>query len=54
MKKPIVRKVEQVPVSRFYEKYRSTLELQLLNTPLGMARPIVQPAFNRPGLALAG
>jgi HPr kinase/phosphorylase len=46
--------VEQVPVSRFCEKYRSTLELQLLNTPLGMSRPIVQPAFNRPGLALAG
>ena len=54
MKNPIVRKVEKVPMSRFYEKYRSTLEMQLLNTPLGMSRPIVQPAFNRPGLALAG
>ena len=53
MKTPIVRKVEKVQVSSFYERYRSTLELQLLNTPLGLSRPIVQPAFNRPGLALA-
>ena len=54
MKEPIVRKVQQVPVARFYENYRSTLELQLLNSPLGMSRPILQPAINRPGLALAG
>lgn len=54
MKDPIVRKVEQVPVARFYEKYRTDLELQLLNTPAGMSRYIIQPALNRPGLALAG
>ena len=54
MKEPIVRKVQQVPVARFYENYRSTLELQLINSPLGMSRAILQPAINRPGLALAG
>lgn len=54
MKEPIIRKVQQVPVARFYENYRGTLEMQLLNSPLGMSRPILQPAINRPGLALAG
>lgn len=54
MKAPTVRKVQQVAVARFYENYRSTLEMQLLNSPLGMSRPILQPAINRPGLALAG
>lgn len=54
MKKNIVRKVDQIAVARFYESYRQTLELQLLNSPLGMSRPILQPALNRPGLALAG
>lgn len=54
MKDPIVRKVEQVSVARFYELYRSQLELRLLNSPLGMSRNILQPSINRPGLALAG
>lgn len=54
MKNPIVRKVEHVSVSRFYEKYRDALELQLLNSPLGMSRYILQPSINRPGLALTG
>ena len=54
MKNPIVKKVEKISVARFYESYRSTLELQLLNSPLGMSRPILQPTLNRPGLALAG
>lgn len=54
MKAPTVRKVQQVAVARFYENYRATLEMQLLNSPLGMSRPILQPAINRPGLALAG
>ena len=54
MKEPIVRKVEKVSVARFYELYRNTLELQLLNSPLGMSRNILQPSINRPGLALAG
>ncbi|MCQ2371471.1 MAG: HPr(Ser) kinase/phosphatase [Akkermansia sp.] len=54
MKEPIVKKVESISVARFYETYRNTLELQLLNSPLGMTRPILQPTLNRPGLALAG
>ena len=54
MKEPVVKKVESISVARFYEQYRSTLELQLLNSPLGMTRPILQPTVNRPGLALAG
>lgn len=54
MKDPIVRRVEQVSVSKFYETYREPLELQLLNSPLGMTRKILQPSINRPGLALAG
>lgn len=54
MKAPIVRKVDHITVARLYEHYRSTLELQLLSSPLGMTRRIEQPALNRPGLALAG
>lgn len=54
MKKAIVRKVDQISVSHFYETYRSVLGLQLLNSPLGMGRKILQPTLNRPGLALAG
>ena len=54
MKDPIVRRVEQISVSKFYETYREPLELQLLNSPLGMSRKILQPSINRPGLALTG
>lgn len=54
MKDPIVRKVEYISIARFYESHRSTLEMQLINSPLGMSRHILQPALNRPGLALAG
>lgn len=54
MKPPPVRTVDKISVARFYENYRNQLELQLMNSPLGMSRPIVQPALNRPGLALAG
>ncbi len=54
MKQPVARKVSQITVSHFYESYRNTLELQLVNSPLGMTRSIRQPAINRPGLALAG
>jgi len=54
MKDPVVRKVDHITVARFYESYRGTLELQLLNSPLGTSRQILQPTLNRPGLALAG
>ena len=54
MKKPIVRKVDQISVSHFYERYKNALELELLNSPRGMSRTILQPTLNRPGLALAG
>ncbi len=54
MKEPIVKKVSQISVSRFYETYRNVLGLQLVNSPRGMTRAIRQQAINRPGLALAG
>ena len=54
MKNPIVRKVDHISVAHFYEHHRRTLELQLLNSPLGMSRKITQPALNRPGMALTG
>ncbi len=54
MKEPITRKVKHIAVARFYEIYRKSRELQLVNSPLGMSRLITQPAINRPGLALAG
>jgi len=54
MNDPIVRKVANIGVARFYENYRESLQLQLVNSPLGMSRLITQPAINRPGLALAG
>lgn len=54
MNEPIVRKIANIGVARFYENYRDSLQLQLVNSPLGMSRFITQPAINRPGLALAG
>lgn len=54
MKEPAVRKVDQISVARFYESHRTELELELLNSPLGMTRSILRPALNRPGLALSG
>ena len=54
MKEPTIKKVDQISVAHFYETYRTPLELELLNSPLGMTRPILRPALNRPGLALSG
>ena len=54
MKEPVVKIVEKITVAHFYEAYRDTLELELLNSPLGMTRSILRPALNRPGLALSG
>lgn len=54
MKEPVVKKVDKISVAHFYESHRSSLELELLNSPLGMTRPILRPALNRPGLALSG
>lgn len=54
MKAPVVKKVEHISVTQFYERNRSALELELLNSPLGMTRRITRPALNRPGLALSG
>ena len=49
-----IRKVECVSVSRFYEKYKDALQLELVSSPTGLARKIFEPAINRPGLAIAG
>ena len=54
MKDPVVKKVNKISVAHFYEVYRSQLELELLNSPIGMGRSIIRPALNRPGLALSG
>ena len=54
MREPVIKKVDKITVAHFYDCYRTTLELELLNSPLGMARPIQRPALNRPGLALSG
>ncbi len=54
MKEPIIRKVYHISVARFYEIYRQSRDLQLVNSPLGMSRTLTQPAINRPGLALTG
>ena len=54
MKESVIKRVDKITVAHFYESYRTTLELELLNSPLGMTRPILRPALNRPGLALAG
>ena len=54
MKEYIVRNVDHITVAKFYETYRQQLEMKLVNSPLGMSRHIIQPAINRPGLALAG
>lgn len=54
MKEPVIKKVDKISVAHFYEAHRRDLELELMNSPLGMMRPIQRPALNRPGLALAG
>ncbi len=54
MKESYVKKVDEISVAHFYDTYRSHLELELLNSPLGMTRSIRKPALNRPGLALSG
>ena len=54
MRESVIKKVDQITVASFYERHRTTLELELLNSPLGMTRSIQRPALNRPGLALAG
>ncbi len=54
MRESFVKKVDQISVTHFYEVYRKHLELELLNSPLGMTRSIRKPAINRPGLALSG
>ena len=54
MKEPVIKTIDKITVAHFYETHRASLELELLNSPLGMMRPILRPALNRPGLALAG
>lgn len=54
MKEGAVKKVDSISVSSFYGQYQNILELQLLNSPQGLSRRILQPTLNRPGLALAG
>lgn len=49
-----IKKINHVSVSRFYGKYKDALKLQLINSPVGLARSISEPAINRPGLAIAG
>lgn len=43
-----------VSVKHFYEKFKSSLELELVNNNSGMQRRISEATINRPGLALAG
>ncbi len=49
-----VKLVDRISVKSFYETNREKLELQLVNSPQGFSRPICEPSFNRPGLALTG
>lgn len=49
-----VKVVESISVQSFYEENREKLELRLINSPQGFSRPICEPSFNRPGLALTG
>lgn len=49
-----IKKVDHVSVSKFYGKYKDALQLELVNSPAGLARGISEPTINRPGLAIAG
>ncbi len=49
-----IKKVEFVTVAKFYDKYKESLQLELINSPAGLTRKISEPAINRPGLAIAG
>ncbi len=54
MQESYIKKVDEISVAHFYDSHHIHLELELLNSPLGMTRPIRKPALNRPGLALSG
>lgn len=49
-----VRRLQQMTVKEFYERYHSSLKIKLIGSESGFQRKIIEPELNRPGLALAG
>lgn len=49
-----VKRITHISVAQLYELLRGPLELNLINSPEGLSRPVTLPAINRPGLALSG
>jgi len=48
------KRISQITVGEFYQRHGDDLKLELVTSDSGFARPITEPAINRPGLALAG
>ena len=49
-----VTSVSHITVGEFYERHGEDLKLEPINSTDGFVRKIIEPAVNRPGLALAG
>lgn len=49
-----IKRIPSISLSAFYGSYKAALKLELLNSPIGLSRPLYEPAINRPGLAIAG
>ncbi len=49
-----VKRLQQMTVQEFYERYNQSLHLELVGSKAGYQRKIIEPELNRPGLALAG
>ena len=49
-----VKRLQQMTVQEFYERYHDLLHIKLVGSEAGFQRKIIEPELNRPGLALAG
>ena len=49
-----VKRPSHITVGEFFENNRETLKMRLMNSEKGLARKVLEPSVNRPGLALSG
>jgi len=47
-------KAQIITVEQFFKEHQAELELELITSPEGLQREIIEPTVNRPGLVLAG
>ena len=49
-----VKQVEEISVKDFFEKFKDSLQLELMAGEKGLSRMIHEPSLNRPALAITG